>query len=188
MNFKKLIPLIAVALLLPTVATASVIVSDTYSVSVGTTTHGIYLMPGPNYDIAKENGYIYAPVATGSNNGKNITSGSTIMVNYTKYSGFDYLMNVLEIKDVGVSGALYINGSLPSGISIYVSNNSQSSLSWSSSEYSIENTTGTETSYSLGASIVLTPGHIYYISFVIAVSVSSTSSGSSTLYLNYVYD
>ncbi|PYB68767.1 hypothetical protein DMB44_02540 [Thermoplasma sp. Kam2015] len=188
MNFKKLIPLIAVALLLPTVATASVIVSDTYTVSVSTTTHGIYLMPGPNYATAKSNGYIYAPV-TGSGNMANITSGSPIMVNYTKYSGTDYLMNVLEIKDVGVSGALYINGSLPSGISIYVSNNSQSSLLWSSSGYSIKNaTTNSEASYSNVTPIVLTPDHIYYISFVIDVSGSSTLSGSRTLYLNYVYD
>ncbi|KAA8923409.1 hypothetical protein [Thermoplasma sp.] len=191
MNYKKLIPLIAVALLLPTVATAAVIVSDSYSVSINTTTNGLYLAPGPNYDTAKNAGYIYAPVI-GSGNTANITSGSQIMLNYTKYSGTDFLMNVLEIKDLGVNGVLYLNGSLPSGISIYVSNNSQSHLSWSSEGYSVVNaTTGAsshESPYAPGDQITLSAGHVYYISFVINVIGISSSSTSSTLYLNYAYD
>ncbi|CAC11650.1 hypothetical membrane protein [Thermoplasma acidophilum] len=192
MNYKRLIPLIAVALLLPTVATASVIVSDSFNVSVSSTTTGLYLSPGPNYATAHSSGYIYAP-AVGTGNSENITSGSEIMVNYTEYSGTDYLMNVLEIKDVGFSGVLYLNGSLPAGVSIYVSNNSQSKLVWDSSydSYLVENGTQptVESNYNLDSAITLTAGHIYYISFVISVSGSSSVlSGPSTIYLNYVSD
>ncbi|WP_010917227.1 hypothetical protein [Thermoplasma volcanium] len=189
MKIKKFLPLLAIAVLLPSVATASVIISNTYTVTTSGHAPGVYLTDGPNYVSANAYKYIYAPVSSG--NPKNITSGSTIMVNYTYGSGTDYLLNVLEVNDNDVSGVMYLNGSLPSGISIYISNNSEAYLKGSANSPSltVTNSTGPMTAYSFGSPINLVSGHTYYISFVIdASSFASGSTGSSSIAINYYYE
>ncbi len=176
MNKKRLYILltIIVVALLPSAVFASVVITSSHSISVSQKAPIIYMAPGSNYKTAYNDGLIYAPVSTGTP--ANISSGATIYVNTTAGSGYVYLLNVLYINSTA-SGTLYINGTLPSGVTIYVTT-SPANVTGSASSTTL---TVNASPYTPGTAITLTGSTTLYVSF----ELTGTASGSSALALNY---
>jgi len=159
----------------------------TSTTSTGTAT--IYLEQGPNYPNANALGLV-----SGVETGTEITSGTTIYVNGTTGAQDTYLLNVFEVVNIskGVKGPvyLYINGTLPTGVTLYWDNTTEMTFKGSDSgAYSIVQGSGagngskSGTDFSSGA-IPLTASkantpYTLYIAFVI----TGSASGPGTLYL-----
>ncbi|MGC8585835.1 MAG: hypothetical protein ACP5L4_06980, partial [Thermoplasmata archaeon] len=109
-----------IALLLPSLVIASVIISNTYSISIGQEPPLVYLTTGPNYQNYNSLGQFQATL-----NGvpPNIWSGTTIYINRTiLYNIFlngtlTYILQINNTLNTAVS--LWINGSLPGSITMY---------------------------------------------------------------------
>lgn len=106
--------------LLPSVATAAVIMNN--PVSLNTTannTNPVYLAQASGYSTAHQMGYLGL---TGSGS---TTGSQTLYLNATPGSGNAVLMNVLQVVNSSSAAhssvMLYINGTLPSGVSVYYS-------------------------------------------------------------------
>ena len=117
---------ISLALMVPAVATASVVISDPISVGVSDTgSNHIFIAQGPGYDVANGLGYITL-------NGNN-TKTNNISVNLSSVPGNGYLdlVNVLEINNTLKSGDyanVTLSVSMPSGTFLYYNNTSQSKI------------------------------------------------------------
>ncbi len=173
MNIKKITGLVlATIMLLPILVTATVVISYTYPTNTSAKTPYIYLAQGPNYAAANALGLFYAKQTTTAP--ANITSGTTIYINYTAGAGTTYLLNVLEIVNNTPAGypvtVTFTTVSLPTGVTMYYST-SEASLS------SLGNSVSSGTSISLpsGTSVV-------YLSFVLT---SPVTSGSGTIVIQY---
>ncbi len=170
---------ILLALVVPALVTATVVISDVYPISGSAQSPSIYLAEGPNYGVASNLGLISATAqAIGSN--YYIPAG-TITINSVTGSSNVYLLNVLEIYnssgwDSGKYAVnLWINGSLPTGVSMYVST-SPVSLSGLSSL----------TPYSSpdGPIPISTTGNVLYFSFV----SENAAAGSGQLTFQFTVD
>jgi len=115
---------IVLAFLLPALVTATVVISYTYPTSTSNVTPQIYLTTGPEYTTANDMGLISTTLSTGTP--YNISSGTTIQINFTAGAAQEALLNVLEIVNA-TSGttnkevSVYIEASLHSGITMYAS-------------------------------------------------------------------
>lgn len=110
---------IALAFLLPAIATAAVIVNSGISVSFHPTqTNSIYIAKGPGYSVANSSGFIgvFGDNAEYTN--------FTIDLSSVPGSGYVVLTNVLEIYNSSFASGtvtIWINGTLPSGVVMYES-------------------------------------------------------------------
>ncbi|MCL4341589.1 MAG: hypothetical protein M1431_05815 [Candidatus Thermoplasmatota archaeon] len=117
---------IAVALMVPAVATASVVISDPISVGVSDTgSNHVFIAEGPGYGIANGLGYI----TIHGNNSK--TSNVSVNLSSVPGNGYLELFNVLEINNTLKSGDfanVTLTTSMPAGTFLYYNNTSQSKL------------------------------------------------------------
>jgi len=155
----------------------------------------IELEEGPNYANAAALGL----VSGGAGSGKEIITGTDIAINGVSGSADTYLLNVFQVvnSSSGTKGPiyLYINGTLPSGVTLYWDNTTEMTFSGNpSGTYGIVqgsytgNGNGsipgngansiTSKAIPLTSSKGLTP-YTLYIAFVI----TGSASGSGTLYL-----
>lgn len=115
---------IAIALMVPAVATASVVISDPISVGVSDTgSNHVFVAEGPGYEIANGLGYI----TLHGNNSK--TSNVSVNLSSVPGNGYLELFNVLEINNTLKSGDfanVTLTTSMPSGTYLYYNNISQS--------------------------------------------------------------
>jgi len=169
--------ILVIILLVAGVVLGEVLINYTYSVSTSSVKPKIYFEDGPYYTYAHNMGLI---TATMSGNPANISSSTTITINTVAGSGETYLLNVLEIYN-GTSGMkgivyIYINGTLPSIVTMYYS----STLSTLGSGTP---PVPTGTQWVSGSKIHLS-GSALYISFVIS-GTSIPTSETGTLYVQY---
>lgn len=108
--------------LLPSLATAAVIMNNPVTVNTSTgQSNPVYLAEGPGYSTANQLGYL-ALVG----NGATSTGGQTLYINGTPGTGNTVLVNALEVVNATSSGfngnvMLYLNGTIPSGVEVYYS-------------------------------------------------------------------
>ncbi|MGC8565909.1 MAG: hypothetical protein ACP5LV_05805, partial [Thermoplasmata archaeon] len=100
------------------------VISYTYPTSSSNVTPQIYLTTGPEYTTAYDLGLISTTLST--NTPYNISSGTTITINFPAGAAQEALLNVLEIVNATTGKAntqvsVYIEASLPSGITMYAS-------------------------------------------------------------------
>ena len=160
----QILILTIIALLLPSLVIASILISYTYQINIGQESPLAYLTTGPNYQ-SYNSGYFQATV-----NGvpPNIWSGTTIYINLT----FFLILNntlpfVLQINNtLNNAVSLWINGSLPGSITMYYKNSSNGNVGkqWVS-----------------GKKIVINKNKNLYLSF----EVPWASSGSGSLTFTY---
>jgi len=190
---------VGIALILVTgIAIAGVFVVFTYPSTTTPASPTIYLEQGTNY----ANAYALGLVSGGAGPNKEITSATSIDINGVSGAGDTYLLNVFEVvnSSSGTKGNiyLYINASLPSGVTLYWDNTTEMTFSGTSSgTYSIvqgPDTTGKSSNgngtipgsgtYINSGPIPLTANkastpYTLYISFLVA----GTVTGTGTLYL-----
>ncbi len=110
---------VTLALLLPAVATAAVIVNSGISVNFNPASpNQVYLVQGPGYAVANQSGYI----GLYGNNAK--YTNMTVDLSSVPGSGYVILTDVLQIYNAtGTTGTVnvWINGTLPSGVVMYES-------------------------------------------------------------------
>jgi len=177
-------------------ALAGVFVIYIYPNQTSSATATIELEEGPNYANAAALGL----VSGGAGAGAEIVTGTTIGINGVSGSADTYLLNVFEVvnSSSGVKGPvyLYINGTLPTGVTLYWDNTTEMKFSGTDSgTYSIvqgptangnKNGNGSisGSGYLSSGAIQLTANtagtpYTLYIAFVI----TGSASGSGTLYL-----
>ncbi len=175
MNRKLYFSLIILSVaVLPAIATAAVLVNSPVSTNTNNNQgNPVYLAPAQGYSTAKELGYL------GLTGGGASSTGQTLYLNGTPGSGNVTLMNVLEIVNSTSSsyhGAimLYLNGTLPTGVSVYYSN---SPMSYTGTFISGGNKLQTSTA------IHLTSSHLY-LSFILLGTISA-GTGQLNLQVSY---
>jgi len=119
---------VLIAILAPTLVTATVILTYQYNVNSSYATPYLFLSTGENYNTANTLGLIYAKTQTftsGSSSFTYIPSG-TVDVNVSDGAYSEYLLNVLAVYNIssGLKGPVnaYINAtSIPAGVTVYIS-------------------------------------------------------------------
>lgn len=174
MKIKKLAFLSTLfAVLLPTLVVATVVLSYTYPTSTSNVGPQIYLTQGPEYTTANDLGLISATLSTKSP--INISSGTTIQINFAAGASQEALLNVLEIVNAttGKSNtevSVYIEASLPTGITMYAST-SQLTYSVSSGNITVETASG------IAATLISSNAY---------TTVVSAGTSWSTIYLGFL--
>lgn len=118
---KSLLLLTAVflALLLPLVATAAVVVNSGIALNyTPTKTNEVYLVEGTGYSVANQSGFI----GVDGNNAQ--YTNMTIELNTVPGSGYVVLTNVLQIYNATSTAGtvnVWLNGTLPQGVVMYES-------------------------------------------------------------------
>lgn len=172
-----------VLILVASLVSAAVFIVYEYPNSTTGSAAQIYLEKGPNYANANALRLFYTGSATA------IASGTTLDVNTTAGSYDVFLLNVLKVVNTsaGVTGPLflYINGTLPTGVTLYYDNATEMTFSGTDTgTYSVVQGTGAGNGSLSGgvspfsAKIPLTGSRTLYISF----ELTGTASGSGTLY------
>jgi len=170
---------VMLALIVPALVTASVVISYTYTVSSSNATPDIYLVQGENYQTAYDLGLFTA--STPSTGPTGYVPAETIDVNSVSGSTNVYLMNVLEVYNSTVSSFkgtvnIYITSNLNSNIVLYYST---TPLTFSSGSISGNYLSSGSTSSAIP---VTTTGDVLYIGFAITTQNSNIGSpGSFTI-------
>ncbi len=116
---KKMITFVSIALaiLIPGIATASIVMDSVITTTVSTTTTPIYIAPGPGYDLAHSQGFITMSSAAYSSTSSNIT----LELNEVPGTGNVTLYNAMEIVNdsSATNTTSFVFNSIPSGITIY---------------------------------------------------------------------
>jgi len=175
-------------------ALAGVFVVYIYPSTTSPATATIELEEGPNYANAAALGL----VSGGAGTGTEIVTGTTIGINGVSGSADTYLLNVFEVvnSSKGITGPVfvYINGSLPSGVTLYWDNTTEMTFSGSSSGvYKIVqgaapgNGSASGTGFTSGPiplkSVTSSTGVVTPYTLYIAFLITGSASGSGTLYL-----
>lgn len=163
-----------VVLAISGVALASVIIVYDYSISTKPVAPQFYLQDGPNYASANALG-LFTAKQTGSP--ANVSSGTTIRVNTTYGSANVYLLNVLDIynsSSVTTHVYVYINGTLPTGVSMY----------YSPSPITFSGTAVSGTLWATGTQIPLTGGSA--VDLYLAFALTGAATGTGTLGFQYL--
>ncbi len=119
---------ILIAILAPTLVTATVILTYQYNVSSTYSVPYLYVSTGDNYNTANSLGLIYAKTATFStSSGSTITyiPSGTVDLNVSSGVINEYLLNVLTVYNAstGIKGPVYayINfSSIPTGVTVFI--------------------------------------------------------------------
>lgn len=164
----------ALALLLPAVATAAVVVNNGIAVNFQpTASNVVYLTTGPGYSSANQSNFI-------SVNGDNHHyTNLSIDLNAVPGSGYVVLTNVLEIYNGSASGGsvtVWLNGTLPSGVTMYGSSSMQSFTGSAPSGSVVLSSGVSSTALHLTAH-----GAAEYLGF----KLTGTASGAATISLQY---
>jgi len=120
---------VLIAILAPTLVTATVILTYQYNINPSNATPYLFLTTGENYNTANTLGLIYAKTNTFSSGGSSYTyiPSGTVDVNVSDGAYSEYLLNVLAVYNISsglkVPVYAYINASsIPSGVTVYISN------------------------------------------------------------------
>jgi hypothetical protein len=120
---------VLIAILAPTLVTATVILTYQYNINSSNATPYLFLTTGENYNTANTLGLIYAKTQTFSSGGSSYTyiPSGTVDVNVSDGAYSEYLLNVLAVYNISsglkVPVYAYINASsIPSGVTVYISN------------------------------------------------------------------
>ncbi len=115
---------IALAMLLPAVATAAVVVNNGIALNfTPSASNAVYMKAGPDYTSANQSNFI------GINGNNEQYTNLSITLNAIPGSGYVVLTNVLEIYNNSASTGsvtVWLNGTLPSGVTLYGSGSTQS--------------------------------------------------------------
>ena len=178
---------VLIAVMMAGVALAAVFVVYQYPTTSTNSIQGqMWLEHGPNYANANQLGLVYGAASSGGQ----IVNGATLYINGTSGAGDVYLLNVFQVtnqtKGVTSQVHLYINGTLPSGVTLYFDNTTQMTFSGTDAgAYSIVQgaTPGNGTLVGAGSSSYLTSGaipltgtHTLYISFMVIGTVTGIGS------------
>jgi len=127
-KMKKLTALsVLIAILAPTLVTATVILTYQYNVNSSYATPYLFLSTGENYNTANTLGLIYAKTQTSPSGGFTYIPSGTVEVNVSDGAYSEYLLNVLAVYNISsglkVPVYAYINATnIPSGVTVYISN------------------------------------------------------------------
>ncbi|AKA49028.1 hypothetical protein IX51_07860 [uncultured archaeon] len=163
--------------LLPSLATAAVIVNNPVSVNTNTNqSNPVYLADGPGYSLANQLGYLSL-----TGNGAKSTGVQTLYLNTTPGTGNTTLINSLEIVNAtspGFTGSvvIYLNGTLPGGVEIFYSSSPMS--------YQNGNVVG-GTELQTGAPIHVSSSKLY-LSIVLQGSIAKVTNDRMTLQSEYL--
>lgn len=166
---------VAVALMLPSIVTAAVVVNNGIAVNFTPSQQNlVYLTEGPGYSVANSSGYI------GVYGNNQLYTNISIELSSVPGSGYVVLTNVLEIYNASTSPGsvnVWINGTLPTGVTMY---ESSTPLTFNGVSVSGGNILGNGVSTT---EIHLTEaGNAGYIGFVL----TGAASGSAAFSLQYV--
>jgi len=178
---------VLIAILAPTLVTATVILTYQYNVSSSSATPYLFLSTGENYNTANTLGLIYAKTQTftyGSSTYTYIPSG-TVEVNVSDGVYSEYLLNVLAVYNIssGLKGTVnaYINATgIPSGVIVYIGtepltfNGNTVTNSGSGTLYTISSASPSSKAIQITSSSTSTPA--LFIGFEISSSTSSPSA------------
>ena len=111
---------LVLALMVPVVTTAAVIVSNTVTITTNSTHQNlVHLTEGPGYSYANSSGYI----GIIGNNSK--YTNETVEISTIPGSGYVVMTNVLAVYNSSStthSLYLWLNGTIPSGVQLFYSN------------------------------------------------------------------
>lgn len=182
--FGSTLTVVIVLVVVTGIAFAAVYIVFVYPTTTNSVNPAFYLEQGPNYKSASQLELVHSYLGTPSE----ITSGTTLDINVTTGSNAVYLLNVFTVVNgsSGVTGPvyLYINGTLPAGVTLYFDNASEMTFTGTAAGvYTVVNGGGSGNGSLFGtdfsAKVPLTAAHTLYISF----EVLGTASGGGTLYL-----
>jgi len=185
-KIKKLTALsVLIAILAPTLVTATVILTYQYNVSITSYNPYLFLSTGENYNTANTLGLIYAKTQTFTTSGGSsftyIPSG-TVEVNLSDGAYSEYLLNVLAVYNISsglkVPVNAYINATnIPSGVTVYISTEP---LIYNGNTNTVTTTTGANV-------ITLTTSTSPVSSKAIPITTSSITSSTTTpvLYIGF---
>jgi len=169
------------AFLVPMLVVATVVISYTYPTSTNEIAPIVYLAQGPNYNAANAMGLFSAKqVGTPAN----ISSGTKIYLNNTYGDDEEALLNVLEIVNDSPKGTTvkitFDTVSLPSGVTMWISSNANTELTYSWTNGALTISGGSEVSS--GTTITLSSSGTYYIGFLF---LSGATTGTGTIAFSY---
>lgn len=173
-NFLALI--IFTVALLPSLATAAVIMNNPVTINTSTSqSNPVYLADGPGYSVANQLGYLSLV-----GNGSATTGGQTLYINGTPGTGNIALVNSLEVVNATSSGfggnvLLYVNGTVPSGVELY--------YGASPMTYNVQNIVG-GTLLTTGSPIHITTSRLY-VSMLLNGSMANGVSEKLTMQFVY---
>ena len=191
-KMKKLTALsVLIAILAPTLVTATVILTYQYNVSITSYNPYLFLSTGENYNTANTLGLIYAKTQTFSSGGSSYTyiPSGTVEVNLSDGAYSEYLLNVLAVYNIssGLKGQVnaYINATnIPSGVNVYISTEPlifNGNTVTGGTVYTLTSTSSISNKIPITASSITssTTTPVLYISFEISSSTLSTASTTS---------
>jgi len=174
---------VLIAILAPTLVTATVILTYQYNINPSNATPYLFLTTGENYNTAKTLGLIYAKTQTFSSGGSSYTyiPSGTVDVNVSDGAYSEYLLNVLAVYNISsglkVPVYAYINATnIPSEVTVYISTkplifNGQT-VTTTGSLFTVASTSPESKAIQITTSSTTTP--VLYIGFEISSSTSST--------------
>ena len=194
-KIKKLTALsVLIAILAPTLVTATVILTYQYNVISSNATPYLFLSTGENYNTANTLGLIYAKTQTFTSEGSSFTyiPSGTVEVNVSDGAYSEYLLNVLAVYNIssGLKGPVnaYINAtSIPSGVTIYISTaplifngNTVTTSTTGANVITLTTSTSPVSSNAIQITTSSTTTPVLYIGFEISSSTSSTPANVPT--------
>jgi len=174
---------VLIAILAPTLVTATVILTYQYNINSSNATPYLFLTTGENYNTANTLGLIYAKTQTFSSGGSSYTyiPSGTVDVNVSDGAYSEYLLNVLAVYNISsglkVPVYAYINATnIPSEVTVYISTkplifNGQT-VTTTGSLFTVASTSPESKAIQITTSSTTTP--VLYIGFEISSSTSST--------------
>jgi len=176
---------VLIAILAPTLVTATVILTYQYNISSSYATPYLFLSTGENYNTANALGLIYAKTQTSPSGGFTYIPSGTVDVNVSDGAYSEYLLNVLAVYNIssGLKGNVYayINAtSIPSGVTVYIStaplifNGNTVTTSTGASVITLTSSTSPVSSNAIQITTSSTTTPVLYIGFEIFSGTSST--------------
>jgi len=171
-KMKKLMTLATLlAFIAPALVTASVVVDYQITYKASNVNPTVFLAEGPNYATAYAQSLLYVNNTTAIGNYKAIENNAQVRFNSTLYTNYTILLNVLELVSTTKSPTtVWINGTLPSDVNLYITTSQESFTGKISS---------LGTPYTPGNPISLAGDGIDYITFIIYGQIPSTGNTGS---------
>lgn len=168
-KMKKMMTLATLlAFIVPALVTASVVVDYQINYKASNVLPTVFLAEGPNYATAESQDLFYVNNTTSIGSYTAIENNAQVKFNSTEYTYYTILLNVLELVSTTSSATkVWINGTLPSGVTLYIT---QSQESFTGSLTSL----GTQ--YTLNTPISLSANSVEYITFYISGQIPSTGN------------
>jgi len=155
------------AFIVPALVTASVVVDYQINYKASNVNPTVFLAEGPNYGTANAQGLLYVNNTTTIGTFNAIENNAQVRFNSTSYTSYTILLNVLALVSTTSSPTkVWINGTLPSDVYLYITT-SQESFTGSISSW------GNAYTPSVSGSISLAGNGIDYITFYIDGQIPS---------------